>query len=70
MFLSDTMKVILNAEESGTLPWITTKNQLKHWREVQFLSTRDCLTKELPTVPWTIGPSQNAKLMARWLLFL
>ena len=65
-----TMKVILNVEETGSLPWLTAKNQIKYWREVSLINTRDCLAKELPEVPWTIGPSQNAKLMARWLLFL
>lgn len=63
-----TMLVIKQAEVSGRLPWITQKGQLHAWDNVQFLTVRACLGRELPSVPFSIGPNHNAKLLARWLL--
>jgi len=64
-----TLQVVQQAEHSKTLPWITKKNQLKIWNNVVFLTVAECLKKELPSVGFPIGPNQNAKLMARWLVF-
>lgn len=63
-----TMLVLKHAESTGVLPWITQRGTLKMWQPVHFWSVRTCLSKELPHVPFTIGPAHNAKLLARWLL--
>lgn len=63
-----TMQVFLRALETGCLPWITKRQQLQTWTDVQFCTVQECLQKELPVVPWPIGPDHNAKLMARWLI--
>jgi hypothetical protein len=63
-----TLIVLQNALITGLLPWITKRGELKTW-DAKFISVRDCLALELPSVPWTIAPEQNAKLLARWLLF-
>jgi hypothetical protein len=62
-----TLIVLENACNTGQLPWITKRGELKSWT-IHFQSVRVCLTKDLPVVPWTIAPEQNAKLLARWLL--
>jgi len=64
-----TMQVLLHAVRNGSLPWITKRNQLKTWTPVAFLAVHECLQKEIPYTPWSIDASQNAKLMARWLVF-
>jgi hypothetical protein len=64
-----TMMVLKQTELTGTLPWITQKGYMKVWNDVKFSSVKDCLSKELPVVPYQIAPSQNAKLLARWLLY-
>jgi hypothetical protein len=64
-----TMQVLQHSEQTNTLPWITKRNQLKTWNNVVFLSVGECLKKELPSVGFPIAPTQNAKLMARWLVF-
>lgn len=63
-----TLMVVKNAETSGTLAWISQKGHYKTWSPVHFLSVKSCLSKELPNVPFTIGPAHNAKILARWLL--
>jgi hypothetical protein len=63
-----TLLVLKHAETTNTLTWISQKGHLKTWYEPKFFTVRQCLALELPNVPWTIGPTQNAKLMARWLL--
>lgn len=63
-----TMLVVSKAYENKYLQWITQKNTLKSWSFSDFLTVKECLARELPSVPWTIGPTQNAKLMARWLV--
>jgi len=64
-----TMLVLSHTITNGYLAWITQKGQLKTWNNVRFMTVRECLQKELPNVPFPIRPTQNAKLMARWLLF-
>jgi len=64
-----TYTVLLGAIQNGALPWITKKNQLKTWSPLQLCTVAQCLQKEVPKVPWIIDPSQNAKLLARWLIF-
>lgn len=63
-----TMQVVLRASLTKQLPWITKKGHLKTWTPVVFATVRQCLAKELPKVPFEIGPNHNAKLLARWLL--
>lgn len=63
-----TMMVLKHAETTKTLPWITSRGQLRVWNDVVFFSVRQCLAKELPNVGFEIAPHFNAKLMARWLL--
>lgn len=63
-----TLIVLQNALTTGSLPWITKRGELKAW-PAAFRSVRECLAMDLPSVPWTISPEQNAKLLARWLLF-
>lgn len=63
-----TMLVLKHAETTRMLPWITMRGQLKVWPDVQLWSVRQCLAKELPSVPFQILPQYNAKLMARWLV--
>lgn len=63
-----TMLVLKQAESSLILPWITRKGDRREWRDVQLITVSECLKKELPCVPFVIGPSMNAKLMARWLI--
>lgn len=64
-----TMLVVVQAYRTKTLPWITQKGHYKSWTPVQFWTIRECLAKELPSTPYVLQPHQNAKLMARWLLF-
>lgn len=64
-----TLLVVETAYEKKSLCWLTPKNILKSWTFTEFLTVKECLAKELPNVPWIIGPNQNAKLMARWILF-
>jgi hypothetical protein len=63
-----TMQVLLRADQTKTLSWITKKGLMKHWHAVQFWTVKQCLARELPKVPFDIGPNHNAKLLARWLL--
>jgi hypothetical protein len=63
-----TLMVVKHAETSGTLAWISKKGQYKTWSPVHFLTVKTCLSRELPNVPFPIGPSHNAKILARWLL--
>jgi hypothetical protein len=63
-----TMLVVKNAENSGQLAWISLKGHYKTWSPVHFLTVKACLSKELPSVPFQIGPNHNAKILARWLL--
>jgi len=63
-----TLMVVKSAETSGTLAWISKKGQYKTWSPVHFLTVKACLSRELPNVPFKIGPSHNAKILARWLL--
>lgn len=63
-----TMMVVKHAETSGTLAWISKKGHYKTWSPVHFLTVKACLSKELPNVPFAIGPNHNAKILARWLL--
>jgi hypothetical protein len=63
-----TMLVVKHPETTGTLPWITQKGQLKTWQSAHLMPVKTCLARELPKVPWTIGPNQNPKVLARWLL--
>jgi hypothetical protein len=63
-----TLMVVKSAETSGTLAWISKRGHYKTWTPVQFLSVKTCLSMELPNVPFTIGPTHNAKILARWLL--
>lgn len=65
---SATMIVLTTAYEKKCLNWVTQKNAIKSWTFNEFYTVKECLSKELPSVPWTIGPNQNAKLMARWLV--
>jgi hypothetical protein len=64
-----TMFVLRRAVQSGQLPWITQRGQLKTWQHVHLVNVRTCLSRELPHVPWTIQPNQNPKILARWLFF-
>ena len=63
-----TMLVLKQAENSGVLPWITRRGDRREWRDVKFMTVSECLQRELPSVPFVIGPTMNAKLMARWLI--
>ena len=54
---------------TGTLPWVTNRGQRREWNPVHLMSVRECLTKDIPSTPYKIEPRQNAKLLARWLLF-
>lgn len=63
-----TMMVLKHAENTRVLPWITQRGQVKTWNNVQLLTVRTCLARELPATPWVIPPHQNAKLLARWLI--
>lgn len=64
-----TLIVLNNASNTGQLQWITKRGECKSW-QIQFWTVRECLGLELPVVPWPIGPEQNAKLLARWILFV
>jgi hypothetical protein len=63
-----TMQIVLRATLTKELPWITKKGHMKTWSPVVLATVRQCLAKELPKVPFEIGPNHNAKLLARWLL--
>jgi hypothetical protein len=63
-----TMLVLKQAESNSVLPWITKRGERREWRDVVFLTVRECLQRELPHVPFAIGPNVNAKLLARWLI--
>jgi hypothetical protein len=65
-----TFLILCSALTTRTLPWITKRGQLKIWYDVQFWTVRECLAKDLPITPYTIVPSQNAKLLARWLILI
>lgn len=63
-----TMLVVKHIETTASLPWITQKGQLKTWHGAHLMPVKACLARELPKVPWVIGPNHNPKVLARWLL--
>jgi hypothetical protein len=63
-----TAAVVVFAMSTKTLPWITQKGSVKVWENIQFMTVKYCLAKELPHVPWTIQPYHNPKILCRWLI--
>jgi hypothetical protein len=63
-----TMLVLCAALQTCQLHWVTQKGHLKTWHAVELIPVRECLKRELPSVPFPIGPSHNPKILARWLL--
>jgi hypothetical protein len=64
-----TFLVLAYILSTGTLPWFTNKGQRREWNYASLFSVRECLSRDIPVTPYAIEPRQNAKLLARWLLF-